>query len=431
MNHTELKLLLEGGAVGHLMHLYDNRDLTFGEIKKLLTAASEGKLQKVSEKFDGMNLVFSWSVEHNDLRVARAGGDIKRGGMDAAGIAAKFANRGNVGDAFTSAFTVLKQALSALSENEKIKIFGTNANFWYSIEIIYPQNTNVINYDSNNVIFHGWPIFQIKEDGSVINNDDHPGVDILSSRIDSMQKAVAARNWKVKGPAVIQLQKMSNGAILDKTLSAISTAQSKAGLDDDASMGDYLRSMLEEELVDLELPSNAASALVGRALGDPGTPNINAIKKMARGQEEVVVAFAKAVPAIMGKVIRPIELAIHEFAIEVLRGVQSTLVSDNEKEVARLRQEVAAAIKSISASGDEAAMSTIQRHMEKLQSLENIASSTEGVVFIYKGNAYKFTGAFAPANQILGLFKYGKVKSSVQSTDEAKLQTVINKLIKG
>jgi hypothetical protein len=38
------------------------------------------------------------------------------------------------------------------------------------------------------------------------------------------------------------------------------------------------------------------------------------------------------------------------------------------------------------------------------KNVENITSPMEGVVFIYKGNAYKFTGSFAAANQILGLF---------------------------
>ena len=28
----------------------------------------------------------------------------------------------------------------------------------------------------------------------------------------------------------------------------------------------------------------------------------------------------------------------------------------------------------------------------------------EGIVFVYKGNTLKFTGVFAPINQILGLF---------------------------
>ena len=28
----------------------------------------------------------------------------------------------------------------------------------------------------------------------------------------------------------------------------------------------------------------------------------------------------------------------------------------------------------------------------------------EGIVFVYAGNTYKLTGAFAPLNQILGIF---------------------------
>ena len=32
----------------------------------------------------------------------------------------------------------------------------------------------------------------------------------------------------------------------------------------------------------------------------------------------------------------------------------------------------------------------------------------EGLVFFYKGNTYKLTGTFAPLNQILGIFKFGR-----------------------
>ena len=49
-----------GGAVGHLMHLYDNPDLHFWEMKDILSAAASGKLTSATEKLDGMNLVFTW-----------------------------------------------------------------------------------------------------------------------------------------------------------------------------------------------------------------------------------------------------------------------------------------------------------------------------------------------------------------------------------
>ena len=37
--------------------------------------------------------------------------------------------------------------------------------------------------------------------------------------------------------------------------------------------------------------------------------------------------------------------------------------------------------------------------------LDSIVPS-EGIVFKYKGKVYKFTGAFAPVNQILGLLTF-------------------------
>ena len=145
-------IIEEGGVVGHLSHLFDNPDLTFAEIKDILTQAADGRLENVSEKLDGMNLVFSWDITADDLRTARNSGDIKGGGMDAAAIAAKFYDRGNVGDAFNAAFKVLRDAIGSLPDNVKRKVFGPKANVWYSMEVIYTENPNVINYDENSIV---------------------------------------------------------------------------------------------------------------------------------------------------------------------------------------------------------------------------------------------------------------------------------------
>ena len=213
-------LLTCGGAVGHLQHLYDNRDLTFDEIVNILTSAASGKLEKASEKLDGLNLVFSWDVFNDILKVARSGGDISRGGMDSESLAAKFAGRGNLTEAFSSAFKVLNGALGSLSQKTKLKVFGPRANRWYSVEVIYTKNPNVINYDSNNVVFHGWPVFKVSKEGNVeMSDDDRGGVDILTSNVERMQSAVGIRGWKVRGPALARMKKLSDDSILDSAIS--------------------------------------------------------------------------------------------------------------------------------------------------------------------------------------------------------------------
>ena len=170
-----------GGAVGHLMHLYDNRDLTFSEIARIIDSAASGRLQRASEKLDGLNLVFSWDVSEDSLKVARSGGDIKSGGMDASSLASKFSGRGNLTKAFNSAFRVLNGAIGSLPQKAKMKVFGNKASKWYSVEVIYTKNPNVINYDSNSVVFHGWPVFSVSKTGEVTMSEDDGGVDELTN----------------------------------------------------------------------------------------------------------------------------------------------------------------------------------------------------------------------------------------------------------
>jgi hypothetical protein len=65
------QLLLCGGLAGHMMHLWDNPDLTFGDLKEVIALASQGKLSEVTEKLDGQNMFFTFNVHADQLRLAR------------------------------------------------------------------------------------------------------------------------------------------------------------------------------------------------------------------------------------------------------------------------------------------------------------------------------------------------------------------------
>jgi len=411
----------EGGAVGHLQHIVDNRELTFAEIKNILSIASKGKLQKVSEKFDGMNLVFSWDSSTNALRAARNTTDIKNGGLDADGIAAKFRDRGNVGDAFNSAFKVLNDALGAIPESTLINIFGENCEKWYSMEVIYTQNPNVINYDENSIIFHGWPVFQVVN-GKVQKSDDESGVDIISANVEKMQKAVTMRSWRVRGPSLLKMKEISDGTVLRKAINKIEAAQGEAGVSDSQTIEDYLRSLVTDVVIQkFGLPKEITSAIVERVIESSSAPKLTAIKMLLKNSQlyEEIAAFVKESPKLLKDLIFPIEDAIYDLSIEVLHGLESSLINDSSAEVQRLRAEVKRAINAIESSGQEDAIAILQAQMQKLKSIEGINTPMEGIVFMYKGNAYKFTGSFAAANQILGLFKYGRGSIKPMATTES------------
>jgi hypothetical protein len=420
-----------GGAAGHLFHLYDNHGLTFGEIKQVLANAAEGKLERVTAKVDGMNLVFTWDVEEGQLRVARGVGDIRGGGMDAAALAAKFAGRGNVERAFTSAFKVLRQALGTLGEKDQQRAFGPRGNRWYSMEVVYAANPGTISYASNSIVFHGWPVFNAKRDGTVEKSADEAGIELLTRRIDQMQKAVTLKDWQVRGPELVNLKRLTDGTALQKALQQIDSAMSSAGSSDNDTVFDYLRSLLADDVRPLDLPPKAAKALVDRAAGMPGSATVNDLRAMVpKDQQRAVQDFVKGSEALLKRYVAPVEQAIQGFAVEVLRGVHSTLVADPDAEVARLRQQVAKAIRAIEASGNQQAMEVLQREMQRLKSVDNITSTTEGVVFFFKGQAYKLTGSFAPAHQILGLFKYGRPGIPKMDMGEAALKRALKHLLR-
>ena len=170
-----------------------------------------------------------------------------------------------------------------------------------------------------------------------------------------------------------------------------------------------MRALLEEDVQDLKLSTEASEALIARCMQDDYAPSLIDIKKMIdKSSYDAIRQFVNNCPVMLKSYVRPLELAINDFAIEALKGLASTLINDPRKEVLRLRREVKNAINSMQSSGDENVIQILQSQMEKLKSVSNITSSVEGVVFIYKGNAYKFSGSFAAVNQILGLFKYGR-----------------------
>lgn len=394
-----------GGAVGHLMHLHDDLDLRFKDIIDILKAASAGKLQNVTEKFDGLNLVFSWNSRDNSLRVARSAGDIKRGGMDADSLAKKFADRGNLSATFNSAFSTIEAALRGISNATKRKIFGPSANRWYSMEIIDSKDPNVIHYDVDAIIFHSWPTFEMNSTGQTKIIE---GETFVTSLLDEV-KDFSSPDWKLMGPvAVARSTPLAEGIIIE-TISKIKTEMSNSRLRSTNTLRDYVKRKLQHDVTSLGLPLHASDMMVQRCMSEPDSPTLVDIKKISdKSDHKAIIEFVKSSEKRLKAYARPIELIINEFAVKLLEGTGSKLVSNPSLEIERLQAETIKAIRFIERCDDPMARDILHVQLEKLRFIENVSSALEGIVFLHAGTAYKFTGSFAPVGQILGLFKYGR-----------------------
>ena len=93
-----------------------------------------------------------------------------------------------------------------------------------------------------------------------------------------------------------------------------------------------------------------------------------------------------------------------------MRNITNYLAVNPDDSVKSLRKDVTQAIKAVQDSNDLEALNKLQiqlQRIERLGGFDKIVPS-EGIVFIYKGKTYKYTGAFAPVNQLLGLFRYSR-----------------------
>ena len=441
-----------GGVFGHMSHIYDNPGMTFGQIKDIMAKASAGQLENVTEKTDGQNLFVSYNVQDGTVRAARNKGNLKAGGMNAAELAEKFGGRGALSDAFVNAFKAFEIAVDQFSDEEKLELFGPNTNIFYNAEVMDPANANVINYDTKTFLIHraGHAEFD-RETGKPIDSEkgfSEKKAATLQAALEKAQEYMEGTDFKVQVNAIRQLEALGDDIALARADAGLDRVMSSAGVSDDDTIADYIikqwRQLIEKELPDLN--EDGQQLIIKRVMNDYYGALDGAGPLKSRGLEtrqivkaidqpelkERVVKLIKSYPQHFKKFIFPIESVIHRFAIEILRAVQSAYIiaaGGNEKEVGRLQTLVGKAIDTIQASGNEEAMEIIKAQLEKLSQIEDdgsigdvdlsmISSAAEGIVFDYDGHTYKFTGGFAPANQILGLFKYGRKGIPAMADDD-------------
>ena len=405
-----------GALAGHLSHLQENLDFTFGELKSILSDVVSGDMPSV-EKVDGQNIFFAFKVDPatGNIRTARNKGDLLRGGMTPTQFSDKWVGHPAQG-AFMNGFAAIEAGLDQLSKSELSEIFSPTVGGgqrFINAEIVYTGNPNVINYGGDYIVMHNLQEFD--PSGQLTDVQLHGGdFSMLVSAIEDAQQNLDSESWRMIGPQIVKLQDLSNSDIVDDLLSGINAM----GVSDDTTLGEFVEEKLRIGLVgNLPIPVHKQEALIKRIIGIgqdinvKELPPIGDIKKgLPKDIQKRVSALATQANAkkVIGAVLAPVELVIHNLAVEVLRGLSSALSGGHDEEIQRLRDEFESAKEKIMAAKDEkgdARRKMLKKQLDKLGSSENIASSMEGIVFEHPPGSkalYKLTGAFAPLNQIIG-----------------------------
>lgn len=402
-------LLVEGGAYGHMNHPFDiSMNLTFGDLKKIINNALDGKLGVVREKTDGQALAISW--KNGKLIAARNKGHLANGGasaLDMSALASKFGGRGALSDAYNFAMRDLSAAISGLGEKERQSIFKDGSAFC-NLEVIYPENANVIPYGQSLLIFHN--VVEYDEKGNAVG-----AVKGAESKLASMIKQTNAHvqsKYTLQGPPITKLPKDEKlSSQKSKFNGMLSKLQSEFNLSDKDGVAEYhyawwmnFVNKSKKNLAQLEKEGLARRwAFDNKSFGIKSIADEDA-RKWADGVDK------DAKDKIMKGNLRKFEDIFLGVGAEVLSFMSSVLTAQPDKALQSIKASLESSISDIRNGGSEAQIKRLEKELARLNAIGGFEKlvPNEGLVFFYKGNTYKLTGAFAPLNQILGIFKFGR-----------------------
>ena len=415
----EVNLLIEGGAYGHMNHPFDDNNLTFSDLKNIVIIGLNGKLNredKVSEKLDGQNLMVSWV--DGKLKAARNKGHLKNGGKTApttAGIANMFSGRGNVKKAFVGAMRDLEKSIGGLSNAQKTKVFG-NGTKWMNLEVIYPQTSNIIDYDVAEIVFHGTTEYDMSGRAKGYSKES---ARMLQGMIQQINQNIQ-KTFKISKPNFLKMNKVQDfGKKKSTFLGKLNKLQSQYGLKDSDRLGQYHESYWKEYIYNAgkqfkaNIKTNELVNLTNRWAYFDKSYKIPQMKKDFKDRPEFlkwILDTDKLDHTKMFKQnIKPFEILFFQVGAEILKNMSGFLAVSPDKAVQKIRQDVLKALKDLQKPDNIEKLNKLKIQIEKLEAIGGSSAivPSEGLVFKYKGNIYKFTGAFAPINQILGSLKFG------------------------
>jgi len=410
--------LTEGGAYGHMNHPFDDNNLTFSDLKNIIIIGLSGQLNredKVSEKLDGQNLMVSWV--DGKLKAARNKGHLKNGGKTApttAGIANMFSGRGEIKKAFVGAMRDLEKSIGSLSDAQKKKVFG-NGTKWMNLEVIYPQTSNIIDYDVAEIVFHGTTEYDRTGRAKGYSKES---ARMLQGMIQQINQNIQ-KTFKISRPNFLKMSKVQNyGAKKSSFLGRLNKLQGQYGLKDTDNLGMYHQSFWQEYIFNaakqfkVSIKNNQLVNLTNRWAFFDKSYSVGQIKKDFKDSPEFIDWILKTDKLDHNKMfkqnIKPFEILFFQVGAEILKNMSGFLAVSPDAAVKKIKQDVDKALRDLQKPDNVQKLNKLKIQIEKLEAIGGSSAivPSEGLVFKYKGNIYKFTGAFAPINQILGSLRF-------------------------
>lgn len=357
-----------GGLAGHMMHPHDNKNLTIGQFKALVKDSIEGR-KVFKEKLDGFNIHIGKADGH--LFFARNGKDLQQGGFYLSEMDERFSSE-EVRNIYKEAWKMLIVDQDLLDE----MVDTLDADVTYNCEIIFGQ-TNVLDYpEVKQIIIHNAFIWRMDDDCKYYVHE------------------VTEEPLKYLPQRYLQEELSYNPGYLtaELVLGDIDKCTGSYGMNEDNTLNQYYEarfvrciSLWYPEL--LKTPK-IIHPLYERIMNRNIIVKLNVLRNMTEVDLDEVLSKENT-QKIYDFIRADLERIVLKVGTEILNRVHGYLNEPYKYGVI-----------------NDLALRMNVKFSERLEAKWVICDhqiyALEGVVFKHEGELYKWTGPFAPINQILG-----------------------------
>lgn len=397
------KLMNEGGASGHMSHIYDYTDLTLKDIKDIITNLFSGKVEDITEKLDGMNIQCTLN---NDGKVVfvRNKGDLnsEAGGMVRDDVAAKWAGREHVANTYLSAYDTIEKVFKNIG-----KAFfnpDKNTKILANCECITTGKTNVLVYANAQVDFHNLWVYKRKDENSQWEKDE-----VTTDGIKFLEKACANIDGAQLTPRVVIRVTEKSAALQTEYINKIESVFAADGCSDDSTIEQYKQARFEK-ICNKKYPwiannPTGMKALYNRWFNDDKSTKLTELKKIYKDNiDEFNTLNSTDYRYVVSECSKPLDVFFSKFGNAIIKLCDGLVNAGAESQVIdTLSNDLKTIVADVQASGSDELNKELTFHLNRLAELGNQINATEGIVFKYGDRLMKCTGSFAALNRALGL----------------------------
>ena len=376
-----------GGFAKHMMHPYEYTEFSANDLVELIDLLFHDKIENIKEKLDGFNLMATMNNEGQVVFIRNSSNlNSENGGFTIDDIKIKWEGKEQQINVFTSAALIIEKIFNKLGK-EFFNLDSTHRKV-INCECIIKGQTNVIPYISNRVAFHGYKLFELIDNKWIEIKDIEGDVDDIYEIAKGIEEAKPRPNLKISS--------LENSDILYKKFrKALLRLWKNEGLDYNASIKDWKKQRFKKFAYDW---FKEDIDIFNRICNEDKTVNANELKKRYPEHLDEIKKLDKEIrKKITGQIMRPLDNLFLQIGNELIDLLKGFINSDNKEEIIKIIKSNVNDIIKLKNN------STIQKSVNRLNHLNNKYNAAEGIVVVYKGKRMKFTGSFAPINQILGI----------------------------